>query len=251
MTRGAAARFAATVVAALVWVPGAQAQPLRALSSNGVHAALDVLVPQCERSTRADVAIEYGTSASIRQRIADGDAVDVVFVTTDAVSQLPAGVVDASSVVPLGRAGIGVGIRKGARRYEIGSAGQIKQALQSATSVAYARDGASRAQIERMFAQLGIAAEMKSKALLEQDSVRAAEKVVAGEAELLLTLVSEILPVEGMELLGPLPAEFQSYIAFSGFVSAHARDAAKARAFLQCVAAPANAATFAAKGIER
>jgi molybdate transport system substrate-binding protein len=92
---------------------------------------------------------------------------------------------------------------------------------------------------------------MRAKSLLEQGSVRAAEKVVAGEAEILLTLVSEILPVEGMELLGPLPAEFQSYISFAAAVGAHAANTERARAFIDCVAAPAAAPTFAAQGIER
>src|SRR6185503_14537488 len=150
-----------------------------------------------------------------------------------------------------GRAGIGVGIRAGAHRYDIRSANAIKQALLAAKSVTYAQDGASRVHIERMFEQLGITAEMKAKTLLEQGSVRAAAKVVNGEAELLLTLVSEILPVEGMELLGPLPAEFQSYISFDAAVGAKPADPALARALVACVAARAAAATFAAKGIER
>ena len=102
-----------------------------------------------------------------------------------------------------------------------------------------------------MFERLGIAAEMQAKTLLEPGSVQAAEKVVAGEAEILLTLVSEILPVEGMELVGPLPAEFQSYITFDAAVGSRATDAAAARAFIACVAAPAAAPAFAAEGIER
>jgi molybdate transport system substrate-binding protein len=105
--------------------------------------------------------------------------------------------------------------------------------------------------LERMFEQLGIAAEMQSKTLLEPGSVQAAHKVAAGEAELLLTLVSEILPEDGVELLGPLPAEFQSYIAFEAALGAHPKDFEAARAFVACIAAPAAAPTFAAKGIER
>jgi len=254
MTLGAAGRCAAALAAALAWLGSAAAQtaaPLAALSSNGVRAALEVLVPQCERSTGQKVAIEYGTSASIRERIAGGEGVDVAFVTTEVVTALAPDHVDASFVAPLGHAGIGVGIRAGARKFDVGSSSAIKQALLSAKSVTYAQDGASRVHIERMFEQLGIAPPMKAKTLLEQGSVRAAAKVVSGEAEILLTLVSEILPVEGMELVGPLPAEFQSYISFAGFMGSRPKDPKAARAFLACIAAPANAATFAAKGIER
>ena len=256
MTRTAAARRAAMLAAALAWLTGTAAQsgaqaPVVALSSNGVRAALEVLVPQCERSIGRGVAIEYGTSASIRQRIAGGEAVDVAFVTKEVLDALTPDHVEASSVEPLGRAGIGLGIRAGGRRYDIGSAAAMKQALLSARSVTYAQDGASRAHIERMFEGLGIAAEIKPKTLLEQGSVRAAAKVVAGEAEILLTLVSEILPVDGMELLGPLPAEFQSYISFAAFVSSRPKDPAAARALLDCVSAPTTSVLFAEKGIER
>jgi len=254
MTFTAAARCAAVFAAAFSWVNITAAQtpqPLKALSSNGVHAALEVLAPQCERSIGRTVAFEYGTSTSIRQRIVGGEPVDLLFVVKDSVTDLAPQHVDPSSMKPLGRAGIGVGIRAGARRYDIGSAAEMRQTLLASRSVTYAQDGASRAHIERMFAQLGIADEMKAKTLLEPGSVRAAAKVVAGEAEILLTLVSEILPVEGMQLIGPLPAEFQSYISFAGFVSSGAKDRAAASAFLECIAAPANAATFVAKGIER
>jgi molybdate transport system substrate-binding protein len=251
-------RGAAALIAAFAWLGTASAQtaapsaPVRALSSNGVRAALDELVPQCERTVGRKLAIEFGTSASIRQRIAGGDAVDVAFVTSEVVAELAkAGHVAAASVMPLGRAGIGIGIRTGARRHDIGTAEAIKQALLSARSGAYAQDGARRAHSERMFERLGIAAEMKAKTVLEQGSVRAAAKVIDGDAELLLTLVSEILPVAGMELLGPLPSDFQSYISFDAAVGAHPGDTAAARAFVACFSSPQTAPVFAAKGIER
>jgi molybdate transport system substrate-binding protein len=102
-----------------------------------------------------------------------------------------------------------------------------------------------------MFERLGIASEMRGKSLLEQGSTRAAEKVVAGDADILLTLISEILPVEGLELLGPVPDEFQSYISFAGALGARSSSREAARAFIGCAAAPAAAATFAEQGIER
>ena len=209
-------------------------------------------MPQCERSAGRAIELEFGTSASIRQRMNGGESVDLAFITTPVVAELAAGGhLASSSITPVGRAGIGVGIRAGGRRPEIGTADAIKQMLLTARSVTFAREGASRPHLERMFERLGIAAEMQAKTLLEPGSVQAAEKVVAGEAEILLTLVSEILPVEGMELVGPLPAEFQSYITFDAAVGSRATDAAAARAFIACVAAPASAPAFAAEGIER
>src|SRR5687768_15212226 len=107
MTPSAAVRRAAVLAAALAWLTATVAQsaaqaPVVALSSNGVRAALEVLVPQCERSIGREVAIEYGTSASIRQRIAGGEAVDVAFVTKEVLDALTPDHVEASSVEPLG-----------------------------------------------------------------------------------------------------------------------------------------------------
>ena len=258
MTRARSGRGAAALVAALTWLGVASAQsaaqsvPVRALSSNGVRAALEQLAPQCERTVGRKLAIEFGTSASIKQRIEGGEAVDVAFVTSEVVAELGKnGHLAASSITPLGRAGIGIGTRIGARTYDIGSAEKIKAALLAARSVTYAQDGASRPHIERMFERLGIAEQMNAKTMLEQGSVRAAARVVDGEAELLLTLISEILPVADMDLLGPLPSEFQSYISFDAAVGAHPSDPSAARAFVACVASPLGASVFAEKGIER
>jgi molybdate transport system substrate-binding protein len=257
MSRARNVRGAAALLAALAGfgmaagMAAAQGAPLRVLSSNGVRAALEQIEPTCKR-TAGEFAVEYGTSASIRQRIAGGEAVDVVVATTEVVAELSkGGHVGSSLIAPLGRAGIGIGIRTGAKRYEIATADAIKQTLLSARSVSYAQDGASRVHIERMFERLGIAAEMKAKTVLEQGSVRAAAKVVDGDAELLLTLVSEILPVAGMELLGPLPSEFQSYISFEAALGAHPADVVRARAYVVCVSSPQTAPVFGSKGIER
>jgi molybdate transport system substrate-binding protein len=185
MTRSIAARRAVALAAALVYIGSAAAQapaPLKAMSSNGVRAALEVVAPQCERNVGRSVAFEYGTSTSIRQRIVGGEVVDVLFVVKDSLADLAPQHLDAGSMQPLGRAGIGVGVRAGAQHYDIGSAAAMRQTLLAAKSVTYAQDGASRTHVERMFTQLGIADEMKAKTLLEQGSVRAAAKVVAGEA---------------------------------------------------------------------
>ena len=113
-------RRVAVLVAALAWVgassaqSGAQSAPLRALSSNGVRAGLDAVVPQCERSVGKAIDIEFGTSAAIRQRMNGGEAVDLAFITTPVVTELAqGGHLVASSITPVGRAGIGVPPREG------------------------------------------------------------------------------------------------------------------------------------------
>jgi len=250
--RGAAALLAALGCLAASAQSGPQSGIVQALASNGVRAPLEVLVPRCERTLGRHVKVEYSTSAAIREHLMGGTSIDVVFATTEVIGELAAaGRVASNSITPLGRAGIGVGVRKGARHFDITSSDAMKQSLLAATSVTYAQDGASRPHIERMFERLGITAEMQAKAQLEQGSVRAAARVVNGDAEMLLTLVSEILPVEGMELVGPLPAEFQSYVSFAAARGTQTAEPEAARSLVTCIAAPSATATFAAKGVTR
>jgi len=253
MTRWVAARCAVALAAVLVCVGPAAAQTLVVLSSNGVRAGLEALAPDCEQRVGRKMLVEYGTSASIKERIAGGANVDVALITSEVVAELAkGGHLVPDSVTPIGHAGIGLGIRDGGRRYAIGTAGEIKQALLAARSITYAQDGASRVHLERMFAELKITEEMKAKTLLEQGSTRAAARVVAGDAEILLTLVSEILPVQGLELLGALPGHFQSYVSFDAAVGTKSQDADDALGLVWCLTQPKlTATTWATKGIEQ
>jgi molybdate transport system substrate-binding protein len=117
--------------------------------------------------------------------------------------------------------------------------------------VSYAGNGASRPSIEQMFATLGIAGVMKAKSLLETGSDGAIARVAKGDADLLLTLVSEILPAPGMELVGPLPKEFRSEVTFAGAISAATPNATAARALLTSLVSRESTATLRAKGLER
>ena len=199
----------------------AQTPPLRLLMSNGFKAVFDELVPACERAIGRRVEAQFGTSTALIEKVNAGEAFDVAIMTTESMDSLgKSGRVSART--PLGRSGIGVGIRQGARKPDIVTADALKAALLAAKSIAYAGAGASRPHIEKMMVALGIADVMKKKTLLEPDSVRSAAKVASGEAELLLTLVSEILPAPGVDFVGPLPMQFQSYVAFAGATGAKA-----------------------------
>jgi molybdate transport system substrate-binding protein len=127
----------------------------------------------------------------------------------------------------------------------------VKQALADARGVSYAGNGASRPFIETMFASLGIADAMKPKSILETGSDGAIARVAKGDAELLLTLVSEILPAPGLELVGPLPKEFRGEVVFAAAVSATSKDPAAARALLASLLSPDATAILRQKGLER
>jgi len=121
--------------------------------------------------------------------------------------------------------------------------------LLAAKSIAYVGTGATGSNMRKIFEQLGIADDMKVKTKLLA-GISAADAVANGEAELGFTQISEILPVAGAELAGPLPSELQVYTVFPAAVSASARQAAAARSLITFLTAPAAVPVIKAKGME-
>jgi molybdate transport system substrate-binding protein len=240
----------ATVLLTTVLV---QAQaPLRVIASNGVKTFVEALLPAYEKSSGGKAAVSYGTSTTLVKDIVAGASFDVVIATADAMEQISkAGKVTAEPATVLGRSQVGVGVRQGARKPRIGTVAEMKQALADARGVSYAGNGASRPHIEQMFASLGIADAMKPKSMLEQGSDGAIAVVAKGNAELLITLVSEILPAPGIELVGPLPKEFRSDVTFAAAVSAAAANPAAARSLIAALVSRDSTATLREKGLER
>jgi molybdate transport system substrate-binding protein len=245
---------AAVVLAAVVCVSGgsarAQVDPLRVFSSNGVKAGLERLQSQSERIVGRPLAITLGTSAAIRQRVADGQRFDVAILTADAIDDLRKAGAIAGAVAPMGRSGIGIGVRAGTMKMDVSTADALKHILLAVRALTYASDGASRPSIARMLDTFGIGDAMAPKTILEQGSVRATARVVQGDADMVITLVSEIVPIPGLELAGPLPEEFQTYVSFAAGVSATTPHVDAARALVAYLSGPDARPAFAATGLD-
>ncbi len=229
----------------------AQTPELRVLSSNGVKAVMEELIPEYERVSSRRVAVRFNSSTALKAAIDGGETFDVAIVTSDLMDTL----VKESDVVADSRAGlattgIGVGVRKGAPKPDIGTPDAMKRTLLNAKAITYAQDGASRVHIENMLNRLGISAVMQPKIILEQGSIRSTARVAQGDAELVITLVSEILPIQGIELVGPLPDAFQSYVSFSAGIATKARDSEAAKALIGFLSGAGARPTFKAKGLD-
>lgn len=250
--RGIAAGLAVASLGFLLAAPAAaQSQPVHLFISNGVKAVIDELKPQAEKAIGHPLSIEYGTTTALKARIESGAAFDATILTREAIADLlKGGKLDTSTKSDLARCGIGVGARVGASKPDISTPDALKQTLLRAKSVAYAKDGASRVHLEQMFDHFGIAQEMKQKSLLESGSARSNELVSEGKADLVLTLVSEILPAKGVYLVGPLPAAVQSYVNFSFGTSSKSGNGAADLALDRFLKSPEAAAVFRAKGLE-
>src|SRR6185295_1542914 len=174
----------------------AHAAELRVLASNGIKAAIEELKPQLEKASGSTLSIEFNTAATLRERIEKGEAFDVAILTDEAMDAL----VKAGKLSPmqtkLARVGIGVGFRKGAQKPDVKTAAGIKQSLLTAKAIAYTGNGASRPAIDKMIERLGIAKQMEAKSHLTAAGAAPAS-VAKGESDLVLTLISEILPEPG------------------------------------------------------
>lgn len=230
----------------------AQQPALRVLSSNGIRAVVEQVLPQAEKAAGRKIALEFATSNSLRTRIAAGEAFDVALLTSEPLDALvAAGKIDGATRVNLANSGIAVGVRKGARKPDLRTPAAFKQALVSAKSITYAQEGASRLQIEKIVAQFGIAAEVKAKTIFEPSSTGATEDVVQGKAELVLTLASEIIPVAGLELAGLLPQELQNYVTIGAGISPQSKNRETGQALIRFLSSSAIDAALKANGMQR
>jgi molybdate transport system substrate-binding protein len=230
----------------------AQNAPLHVLASNGVKAVIDELKPQAERAIGRPLTIEFGTSSAVKKQIESGEAFDVAILTSDVIDDLAkAGKIAAGTRTEIARCGIGIGVRAGAAKPDIKTVDALKKTLLAAKSITYAQDGASRTYILQMEDKLGIADAMKAKTILEKGSVGSNARVADGSAEMIMTLVSEILPAPGVQLVGPLPAEVQHYVNFAEGIGPNSKNADAGKALMKFFASPAVAPTLKAKGMER
>ena len=165
-------------------------------------------------------SFSYNPSAAILREIDGGAAFDVAIVTRPAIDRLAAqGKIVRESCADIGRCGLGVAVRKGARKPDIGTVDAFKRALLAAKSVVRSRDGASGQYFETLLDRLGIAEAMRGKIVIGPAG-RIAELVARGEAELAVQQVPELMPVKGADFVGPFPDELQVYTVFAAGVAA-------------------------------
>jgi molybdate transport system substrate-binding protein len=211
------------------------------------------LQPQFEQLGHK-LVVDNDTVGALQKRIEGGEAFDVAIVTPGVIERFAtSNRIAPATRVDLARVAIGVMVRPGATLPDISSVDAFRKVLIEARSVAYidpASGGSSGIYLDKLFEKMGIADAIRAKAKLKRGGY-VADLLVFGEAELGIHQISEIVPVKGVVLVGPLPAEIQNYTTYAGAVSATARDATAARAFLDLLAGPAGAALLREKGMDK
>jgi molybdate transport system substrate-binding protein len=247
-------RVLGVLVLLLATVSCVEAAEIKVLSAGAMKAMVSELGAEFTRETGHTLAMTSGTVGQLRDRLLAGEAADVVVMSDSAIDQLIGqGHLVRGSRIDIARTGIGVAVRDGAPKPDIATPEAFRQALLSAKSIAYV-DPASGATSGIYFAsllqRLGIADAVKGKTVLRQGGGYVAELVARGEAELAVHQISEIVPVKGATLVGPLPRELQKVTVYSAALPTRAAATEPAKAFVEFMARPAFKTRLAAAGLD-
>jgi len=237
------------VVVAYALGATANAAEIKVLSTVGVKSVVDELGPQFERETGHKLAITFGIANVMRKQIEAGESFDLAIMTAPVADALiEQGKLVAATRTDIARGGIGIAVRAGAPKPDIGSVEGLKRVLLDADSIAYSRQGASGVYFAGLLERFGIAEAMKTKTRYATTNV--GELVAAGEAQIGVQLITELISVPGVELVGPLPPEVQSYIVLTAGVGTQAKQPEAAAAFIRFLTTPAAAPLIRSKGLE-
>ena len=245
-------RAAAVFIVMASLTMACRAQTVRVLTAGAFKPVVVAVAPAFEASTGVRIVVDNDTAGALVKRVQEGESFDVLIVPPSAMGTLAgAGKVDAAGVVRVARVAIGVAVKAGAPHPPLATTEQFRQAVLGARKVAYidpASGGSSGIYLDGLFTRLGMADAVRAKAVLVPGGL-VAQRIATDEADLAIHQVSEILPVQGVELVGLLPDEIQNYTTYAAAVSVGSSMAEQSKAFVAFLASPAAIATIRAKGM--
>jgi molybdate transport system substrate-binding protein len=245
-------RIAAGFAAVVLCTHAAAAAELKVLTTPALSEVWHELQAKFE-ATGHKLILVYAPSGAITKRVTEGEIHDVLFSTTGGIETLTKnGKVIAGTGTLIASSGMGVAVLKGAPKPDISTLEKFKQALLAAKAVAYtdpASGGASGAHMAKVLEKLGITKEVNAKAKLAR-GVPSASFVVKGEADLAIQQIPELLGVQGVELVGPLPGDLQNVTPFAGGVHVSSKNPDAGRALIKFLQSPEAIAVIKAKGLE-
>jgi molybdate transport system substrate-binding protein len=224
------------------------AKTIKILSGGAMRSLMMEVVPLFERASGTKVEIEFRLTSVLKKEIEDGAAFDIALLPRPELDALvQAGKIAEGATADVTRSAVGLAVRAGAPKPDIGTVAAFKGVLLNAKSIAYS-DGPSGAYIAGLLEKLGIAEDIKPKTKLTSGPV--AELVASGDAEIGLQQIVAILPVKGAELVGPLPRELQNVIIYAAGLAAGGAEPSAARAFVAFTKTPQAERLIRLKGME-
>jgi molybdate transport system substrate-binding protein len=252
-TRARFARLAAAAAVILMMVPRiTAAAEIKLMCSDGLKAVAEALIPEFEKTTGNKVTVTFNLAAALKQRIEAGEAFDLAILTPTAIDDLiKAGKIAANTRTVIARSGLGLAVRAGSPKPDIRTVDAFKRTLLAATSITYAKEGASGVAFAALAQKLGIADDLKPKTKLATAGAQVGDWVSSGEVQYGVLPVSEILPIKGADLVGTFPADVQSYIVMVAGVNSGASQPTPARDLIRFFMGAAAESVVKAKGMER
>ncbi len=211
----------------------ALAAELKVLSGNGSRPAVIEICKAFEAQTGHQVKVEFAVNPHVRDRVDQGEYVDVVVLNPPVLDELVnSQKVMASSKTPFGRIGLGAAIASGAAKLDISTTESFKRSLLGVSSVAFPGDGASGKYFVSLLSKMGIEQEMQTK-LRPMSGEYNVEGVAKGEVDMIVVVASRIYGVSGVQYLGLIPQELQTWIGFSAGVSVNSKYPKEAKQLTQ------------------
>jgi len=231
-------------------IASAGAAEIKVMASAAFKEAYLELVPAFEKSSGHKVTTLWAGTNDAVKRIGGGETVDLVIIAAPAIDALVRqGKLVTGSRVDLAKSGVGVAVRAGAPKIDISSGDALRQALLGAKSIAYS-SGPSGAYIAGLLQRWGVADQLKSRVTQVASGIPVGEVLAKGEAEIGFQQVSELLPIKGIDFLGPLPADIQEITVFSAGLHAAAPNPDAAKALVKFLTLPDAAPVIRRKGME-
>ena len=228
---------------------GASADEIRVWTTRAIATVLAEVGSEFERATGHRLIVTSDLPPAFQRRFDAGEAVDLLISGSSPVDEwIRAGKIAATTRAEIARSGIGVEVRAGSRKPDIGTVDAFKRALLNARSIAYLKVG-SGVYLEGLFERLGMSRALESKTI-RPDSDIVSELVAKGEVELGMTVITQILTTPGVDLVGPLPPEIQSYITFVAGVGSQSRAPKPASELIAFLGGPKAIAVIKAQGME-
>jgi molybdate transport system substrate-binding protein len=243
--------FSLCVAAGLVVAVASPAcsDELKIFGSRVTRMMVEDVGPQFEKVTGHHLTVLTDVTAVMKRRIESGEPFDLaVLVDFQTDEMIKKGKLVADTRADIMKAGIGVAVRRGAPLPDISTVEAFKQALLAAKSIIYLKEGGSTIYLDRLFARMGLAEQLKPKTV-KPDTESVSEAVAAGDVELGLIVIPNILSVPGAQLVGPIPEEIQSTIMFTAAVAANSPNQQAARDLIAFLKSPAAIAAIKAKGM--
>jgi molybdate transport system substrate-binding protein len=246
--------LALAAMALLGAASAANADQVKVMVSGAMAHALQEISEDFAKKNGHTLDFVVGTTGVIQDKVRAGEKADIVEVTSGGMDALEKEkLVAPGTRVELARALVGVGVRDGAATPDIATPEALKARLQAAGHVAYIDPtigGQAGATIVALLQKLGIYDEVTKKSVYGKTGAEAVEKMVAGAADIAISFTSEILPIKGAKLAGPLPAALQNPSSYAGAIGANSANPDAARALLQAMQSADGRRIILAAGLE-